>query len=462
MAISLRASGTWATVTTDTAITIPGGSTTGDMMFLFASWKDFSVTATVSDWTEITEFADGSVSSGNGTGSMKVACWYKEHDGSESDPTLEFSGSVIGGAVITTFQKGGGDTWDTPTFVTAALSITGGVRWSATSSSTLTVADGSVIIELVGIRDDSSTVTRHTTDPQSIADDGSPAVTWNGNYVESPASHQSTTTGNDMAADLGHRFVTTGAAGVSLTSSGTISNTETGAVLWVHEGLSAGTTVTPGTLSLTLTTFAPTVTATQHVTVTPGTATLTLTTFAPNVVASDHKVVTPTTASLTLTTFAPTINIGVNVIPATASLTLTAFAPTVTATAHVVVVPSTAALTLTTFAPNVVATDHKLVTPTTASLSTSLFAPTVTTSDHKVVTPGPLALTLSAFAPTVTTAGEDPVVGGFGPSIVAALNSRPAGVALTPMGSASASSARPSGSASSSTPSGSATTGKPS
>jgi hypothetical protein len=43
----------------------------------------------------------------------------------------------------------------------------------------------------------------------------------------------------------------------------------------------AGLTVTPGTAALTLTAFAPSVTASDNVTVTPGTLALTLTAFAP-------------------------------------------------------------------------------------------------------------------------------------------------------------------------------------
>lgn len=45
----------------------------------------------------------------------------------------------------------------------------------------------------------------------------------------------------------------------------------------------ASVNVTPGILALTLTLFAPTVTATGNVNVTPAPATLTLTTYAPTV-----------------------------------------------------------------------------------------------------------------------------------------------------------------------------------
>lgn len=209
----------------------------------------------------------------------------------------------------------------------------------------------------------------------------------------------------------------------------TISASETWAAytIAVRPVASSGTTVTPTTASLVLTTFAPTVSVSNNQLVTPTTASLSLTTFAPTVTASDHKTVTPTTAALTLTTFAPSVNIGVNVVPTTLALTLTTFAPTVSVTNNQTVTPTTAALSLTTFAPTVTASDHKTVTPTTASLSLTGFAPTVTASDHKVVTPTTAALTLTAFAPTVSTSDNQVVtpttlalaLTGYAPTVTA-------------------------------------------
>lgn len=137
-------------------------------------------------------------------------------------------------------------------------------------------------------------------------------------------------------------------------------------------------------------------------TVTPTTAALTTTTFAPTVTASDHKTVTPTTASLSLSAFAPSVTVGVRATPDTASLTTATFAPTVSVTDNQTVTPTTAALTLATFAPSVTASDHKTVTPGTAALSLTAFAPTVTASDHKTVTPDTASLSLATFAPTVS------------------------------------------------------------
>ena len=211
-------------------------------MFVFASWKDFSITATCASdggaWTEITEFADGAVAAGNGVGSMKVACWYFDFTVATDDDNIIITLSAtpnISGAVLATLRKDTSETWDTPTFVTAGITLSS--PFSVTSSSTITIVDGAMVQELVGIRDNSTTFTRDSN--TALDDDGSPAVTWNGNVVESPAAHLDTTDGGDMAADRIYRLVTTGAAGVNLTATGTLSASETGSCLWVHQSVTA-------------------------------------------------------------------------------------------------------------------------------------------------------------------------------------------------------------------------------
>lgn len=238
MAVSLVAdsAGGGSAVTGTFVLALPSTATTGDRMFIFATWKDQSVTASISGWTSITSFADGSVGSGNGTGSMRVEAWYRDHSGSESAPTVTFSGAIIGAALSVAFRKGGSETWDTPLFATAAIT-----NWTTTSqtvsaSSTVAVPSSGVVIGWVGIRDDSATFTR----PTNGIDDSTSAITWNGNFSRGLFDpHISTTTGNDMSADWGHRLVTIGAT-ATLRQTATISAAETGSSLWVVQGATAG------------------------------------------------------------------------------------------------------------------------------------------------------------------------------------------------------------------------------
>ncbi len=240
MSVSFRAVGTWAELTADGTVAIPATPQAGDRMYLFARWKDFSITATVANWTELAEFADGSTTSGNGTGSVKVGCWYRDWQLGDADPTLDFSTSpTTASVVIIVMSKAASDSWLTPVAVTAAMT-----NWTTTSqivsaSSTAVVPSGGVVMGLIGIRDDTATMTR----PTNGIDDAGGLVTWNGNYVEAPAAHHSTTTGDDGAADLGYRLVTTGASGVTLRMTGTISAAETGAALWVVQGIEHNLTV---------------------------------------------------------------------------------------------------------------------------------------------------------------------------------------------------------------------------
>jgi peptidoglycan hydrolase CwlO-like protein len=236
MAISLKTAGTWARLVVDGTVTIPGSPAAGDRMFLFAAWKTYTITVTdPTDWTPIgTEFADGVVDAGVNVGSVKVHAWYKDWESGDTDPNIDWSANPTEGhAVIMLWQKGSSEFWSAPTNVTAAIAAA--TSWTATSSATIFIPNNSVVMELAAFRDDSATMTRSTT--TAIEDDGSPNVTWNGNYVESPATHFSSTTGQDMSGDLGHRFVTTGAAGVNLTGTGTLSASETGAVKWIVQGL---------------------------------------------------------------------------------------------------------------------------------------------------------------------------------------------------------------------------------
>lgn len=247
MAISALASGsgTWAIVTADGAVTIPGSPDTDCRMFVLAAWKAFGTTAQITSpvaWNEVTEFADGSVAAGANVGSVKVGAWYRDFQGGDTAPTVDYSVAPVPAAhVIVIFQKASSDTWDTPTFVTAAMTTWTTTAQTTNASSTVDVPDGAVVIALAGIRDN-STIARPT---DAIADSGA-AVTWNGNYVEFPGTHASSTTSNDIAADAGYRLVTTGAAGVTLQQKCTaLLAAETGALLWIVQGVTASATKGP-------------------------------------------------------------------------------------------------------------------------------------------------------------------------------------------------------------------------
>lgn len=247
MAVSLRvASSAWTELEADGSVAIPATPSAGDRVFLFTAWKDYSVTAAVSGWTEVIEWADGTTGSGNGLGSVKVACWYKDYTGA-GDPTIDFSANPTNSAsAMLVMQKGATEQFTTPGYVTAALSWGTGSTTTA-ASSTITVPSGGVVMAICGIRDDSATFTRGN----SAIDDSATAVTWNGNYAEAPSTHYTDTTGDDLSADLGYRLVTTGTTGVTLRVTGTLSAAETGAALWIVQGVQVATSANATTATAT-------------------------------------------------------------------------------------------------------------------------------------------------------------------------------------------------------------------
>jgi hypothetical protein len=245
VAISLKASqGAWTTVSGAPSLSLSGSPVSGDRYYAFILWKnkDAIITTTSSSaaWTNVVTFTDGAVVSGNGTGSVTVSVWYK--DWVSGDPTtvswnvrnLTDTGNLtfgVGGTTWQLWQKDGSETWDTPTGVSAAWPSSS--NQTISSSSSAVVPNSSVVMGVLGVADDSATFTRSAT---SI---GGTGITFNGDYVEAPATHLTTTTGNDMAADLGHRFVTTGAT-AALTQTATLSAAETGSAAWAVQGVSGG------------------------------------------------------------------------------------------------------------------------------------------------------------------------------------------------------------------------------
>lgn len=232
MAISLKAPGTWAEYTTDGTVAIPGTPSAGNRMFLFVTWRNYAVTlGDPSGWTPIgTVFADGTTPAGGGTGSVNVMAWYRDWQSGDSNPTLDFSGAVIAGAVIMLWEKGSEETWGTPLTATAAWAASASATISA--SSTVAVPNDSVVMGLLGFRDNLATITRGATTGIDVAS----GITWNGNYVESPAAHFDTTTGSNASGDLGHRFVTTGGT-VTLRMTAELDTSESGSGKWVVQGV---------------------------------------------------------------------------------------------------------------------------------------------------------------------------------------------------------------------------------
>jgi hypothetical protein len=183
----------------------------------------------------------------------------------------------------------------------------------------------------------------------------------------------------------------------------------------------------PATASTALTTFAPTVSATNFTFAYPESAALTLATFAPTPITP--QTLTPTTASLILTTFEALLATPLVVTTNTSTLTTTLYAPAI-ATPQVVT-PTNTALVISTFVPTaetpVVVTPTPLAliidTETTCELILTTYPPDVivdsvpcvpTVSIVKSVTPNPITLgNIASWTITITNTSSCEVPSGI-------------------------------------------------
>ena len=121
MAISLNTAGSWAYAAAGSvSVTLPTHAT-GDMLLVRVAYKSSAIatcaasTAT-SGWAKLGEFHDGTTNSGNGTGSVAVALFYKQAaSAAEGNPTIDFSQTVTQvGRVALSYAKGASEGWVTP------------------------------------------------------------------------------------------------------------------------------------------------------------------------------------------------------------------------------------------------------------------------------------------------------------------------------------------------------------
>lgn len=195
----------------------------GDIIIARVGYKSSAIatcdasTAT-SGWAKVGEFHDGTTNSGNGTGSVAVAAFWKEAtSGSEPDMVIDFSQAVTQvGWTGLSYRKGAGETWDTP--VGDGGGFTAATNISATIQSHVSVTSGDMVDFFYSARDDST-----STVPTITQTD----VTF-GTVVEQPAAALASTVGADGTYDGGHRLATAGTSSAAAVVTGTLSTSESG------------------------------------------------------------------------------------------------------------------------------------------------------------------------------------------------------------------------------------------
>jgi hypothetical protein len=229
MAITPSAAGTWAAsnATTQT-VTLPTHAA-GDMLILVAACKAATIPTTITittatDWTSFSNFNDGVLASGNGTGSVQQRLFYKiATSSSETNPVVDWGAtSTPGIAVALTFQKAAAETWDIPVAVTKATNNATSISVTMDSNPGITNKDVGLVIHTT--RDDSA-----LTVPTWTATGATLSV-----VTEFPAAAIATITSNDMAGDIAYRTVTAGTASAAPVLTGTQAAAETGVTAFVR------------------------------------------------------------------------------------------------------------------------------------------------------------------------------------------------------------------------------------
>ena len=208
-------------------------------------------------------------------------------------------------------------------------------------------------------------------------------------------------------------------------------------VIPLNNAAASGTTITPGSGSVTLAGAAPTATKTANQWSTPGAGSVSLTGYAPSVqngasylitppagavvlagaapsvTASNAATITPGAGSLTITGAAPVLTLTLPA-PAPAAILLTGYAPTVLNGASYSVTPGAGSVVLSGAVPSVAATANKWGTPAAGSLVLTGYAPSVQNGQSYTVTPPAGSVTIAGAAPTVARTAHQWITPGSG------------------------------------------------
>lgn len=225
MAISLRTAGSWAFAASGSVTPTLPTHQSGDMLIVRVAAKSsniasLDITTATSGWARVGQFRNGTNNSGNGTGSVQVAAFWKiATSSSETAPQIDFSQTVTQvGHVAMAYQKGAApETWSTPVG-DGGGDTTSGTTHSATIQSHVSATVGDLIDFFSAQCDDTVCTVPTFTQASATLD----AVT------ESPATAGTDTSGADGAYDGGFRKVTSGTSSAAAVVTNTLSTSETG------------------------------------------------------------------------------------------------------------------------------------------------------------------------------------------------------------------------------------------
>jgi hypothetical protein len=226
MAISLRAVGTASSATANVNsvnVSTPTGTVVGDLAVLIVAAKPYNTAITTpSGWTKIGEGTNGTVAQGQDVGSVKIAMYVRTDVGAgvATGNIGNTSGDTMS-AMIVSYQKGAGESWDYSVFTTGS-DTTVGANFSATGAAGLDLVTGDWVVVGAAINSDAGTPTAAT-----IAATGA-------TFTTNARQTVGVTTGWDSRGIIGDGAVTAGTSNVAPTLTYTNSSSTAGAVLFLR------------------------------------------------------------------------------------------------------------------------------------------------------------------------------------------------------------------------------------
>jgi len=222
MAISIRTPGSWvaANATTQT-VTLPTHAAE-DMLLVRVAFKHATMPTTVTcgttGWAKVsTQYNNGTDASGNGTGSVIVAAFWKvATSAAETNPVITYHATVAAtpsAAVALSYQCAATETWDTPVGAGGPVGTGTAISSTITSHISTTAND---MVDFFHSQGDNNTLTVPTFTQAGL--------TLNA-VSERPATALSSGTSNDIDADGGYRLVNS-ASGTS-TAAAVVTGTAT-------------------------------------------------------------------------------------------------------------------------------------------------------------------------------------------------------------------------------------------
>ncbi len=225
MAISIRATGTYTNARANITPAIPAGAVAGDMMLCCVVNKEYNSVPTMpAGWTLVGFATDGTVASDTDTGSIRSQIFYKEHTGSETNPTVTNGNGEETSGVILVFQKASNLFWSFPVGAGGGDN-TANTTFSITAATNFGVTAGDMLIVTAGLRSDNVTLSS-----KLLAATGATM----GTFVAAPTTDHNATARDHLKHTTGYRPATAGTNTSNPLFQATLSASHTGSGFFVR------------------------------------------------------------------------------------------------------------------------------------------------------------------------------------------------------------------------------------